>query len=64
MKVVSGIVATMCFAIAGLLPIWGAWLLVTNDPDGGRHPVGAVMILVAALCGVLGLVSFRRSRRL
>jgi drug/metabolite transporter (DMT)-like permease len=63
MRVALGIVATVYFAVAGLLLIWGAWLLATDDPDGGRHPVGAVMLVVAAVCGVLGLVSIRRSRR-
>ena len=59
----SAIVATVYFVVIGLLLVWGGWLLVTDDPDGGRHPVGGVMLAVAALCGILGLVSFRRSRR-
>jgi hypothetical protein len=63
MKVASGIVATVCFTVTGLLLIWGGWLLATNDPDGGRHPVGAVMLVVALLCGFLGLVSSRRFHR-
>lgn len=63
MRVASGIVATVYFAVTGLLLIWGGWLLATDDPDGGRHPMGAVMLVVAVLCGLLGLVSFRRSRR-
>lgn len=62
MRLASGIAAWLYFAATGLLLVWGAWLLVTRDPDGGRHPVGAVMFIVAILCGVLGLVSFRRSR--
>lgn len=63
MKVAPGIVATMYFAATGLLLIWGVWLLATDDPDGGRHPAGAVMVVVAVLFGVLGVALFRRSRR-
>jgi len=60
---VAGIVATVYIAVTGLLLIWGGWLLATDDPDGGRPPVGAVMLVVAVLAGVVALVSFRRSRR-
>jgi hypothetical protein len=63
MKLALGIVATVYFAVTGLLFLWGGWLLASDDPDGGRHPVGGVMLGGAALCGVLGLVVFRRSRR-
>jgi drug/metabolite transporter (DMT)-like permease len=63
MKVASSIVTTVLFALVGLLLIWGGWLSVTDDPDGGRHPVGAVMLVVAVLGAVLGLVLLRRSRR-
>jgi hypothetical protein len=63
MRVAAGIVATVCFTVTGLLLIWGGWLLATNDPDGGRHPVGAVVLVVAVLSGFLGLVSSRRIRR-
>jgi hypothetical protein len=64
MKVPSGILAMAYFAAIGLLLVWGAWLVVANDPDGGRHPAGAVMLVVAVVFGVVGLVSFRRFRRL
>jgi hypothetical protein len=63
MKVASGIGATVYFVVTGLLLIWGGWLLATDDPDGGRHPAGAVMLVVAVLGGFVGLVSFRRFRR-
>jgi hypothetical protein len=63
MKAASGIVATVSLGGAGLLFFWGAWLLATNDLQGGRHIVGAAMLVVAVLCGVLGLVALRRSRR-
>ena len=57
------IVAAVYVAVTGLLLIWGGWLLATDDPDGGRHPVGTIMLVVAALGGVGGLVSLGRSRR-
>jgi hypothetical protein len=63
MKAVSVIVATVSFAVIALLFVWGGWLLATDDPDGGRHPVGAVMLGVAVFSGLVGLVSVRRSRR-
>jgi membrane protein DedA with SNARE-associated domain len=63
LKVASGIAASASFAVAGLLLIWGGWLVATDDPDGGRHLVGAVVLVVAVLCVVVGVISFRRSRR-
>ena len=63
MKAGSQIVATVYFALIALLLGWAVWLLVTDDPDGGRRPAGTVMLVVAVLLGVLGLVSLRRSRR-
>jgi hypothetical protein len=63
MKAARAIVATAYVAATGLLLVWGAWLLATDDPDGGRHPVGAVIVVVALLACVLGLVVFRASRR-
>ena len=63
LKAGSQIVATVYFALIALLLGWAVWLLVTDDPDGGRHPAGTVMLVVAVLLGVLGLVSLRRSRR-
>ena len=63
MKAALGIVAVLSFIVAGLLLVWGGWLLATDDPDGGRHPAGAVMLVVAVLSGLLSLVSFRWLRR-
>ena len=56
------ILATVYFGLVALLFVWAVWLLATDDPDGGRHPAGTVMLVVAGLLGVLGLVSLRRSR--
>src|SRR3954464_7061056 len=63
MKAASWIVAALSVGCAGLLLFWGVWLLATNDLQGGRDMVGATMIVVAVLCGVLGLVALRRARR-
>lgn len=63
MRFASWIVAALCSAVSGLLLLWGGWLLVTDDPDGGRHPVGAVMLVVAVLAGILALAAVGRSRQ-
>ena len=51
------------FALVALLVVWATWLLATDDPDGGRHPVGAVILVVAVILGTVGAVSARRGRR-
>ena len=63
MKRLAGVVAAAYFAAVGLLLLWGAWLLLTNDPDGGRHPVGGAMVGVSLLFAAVGVVFLRRSRR-
>jgi hypothetical protein len=63
MKVAAGIVATVSFMVAALLLAWGGWLVGTDDPDGGRHPVGALMLGVGVVAVSLGLVSSRWVRR-
>jgi hypothetical protein len=50
----------VCFASVGLLVVWAVWLLTGDDPDGGRHPAGVVMLVVAVLFGVVGAVLARR----
>jgi len=40
--------------------MWGAWLLLSDDPDGGRHAGGWFMIVVAAVLGLpTALLSWR-----
>jgi len=56
------VLAAVYFGLIALLFVWAVWLLATDDPDGGRHPTGTVMLVVAVLLGVLGLLSLRRSR--
>jgi hypothetical protein len=53
-------------AVAGLLLAllfiaYGVWLIVTPDYDGGRRPVGALVLTLAI---PLALVSFFALRRL
>jgi uncharacterized membrane protein YfcA len=43
---------------------WGLWLLVTNDPDGGRHPAGVLLVTVGAVVGGWVAYSVRRRRRI
>jgi hypothetical protein len=63
MKAASRVVTTMYVVVGGLLLVWAAWLLATDDPDGGRHPVGAVMLGAAAVSGVVGITMLRRLRK-
>jgi len=62
MKRSSGTFAIAFFAGTGLLLAWAAWLLAADDPDGGRHPIGGAMLVLAVILGVLGILSPRRSR--
>jgi len=50
-------------ALIVLLLAWAVWLLVTNDPDGGRHPMGVVILVAALLLGLAGMLLARRPRR-
>jgi hypothetical protein len=52
----------MTLAFAGALGGWGLWLLTTPDPDGGRHPVGALMLAIAAV-SIAAAVAIDRFRR-
>jgi hypothetical protein len=47
---------------AVLFGAWGLWLLLTDDPDGGRHPFGALMVGIALGAGVMCLLAVRRRR--
>jgi hypothetical protein len=60
---VGVIVALTFFAFDALLLIWGGWLLSTDDPDGGRHPVGGAMVAVSLLFAAVGVVGIGRSLR-
>jgi hypothetical protein len=62
MKRSSGTLLILFFVGIGLLLAWAAWLLATHDADGGRHPMGAAMLVLAVILGVLGILSLRRSR--
>jgi hypothetical protein len=60
---VRRLVLAVYFAGSALLLIWAVWLLATADPDGGRHPVGAAMLVVGLLLVVLGVASVMRTSR-
>ena len=49
--------------IGSVLAAWGLWLLVTADPDGGRHPVGALALTAGALGILVAVLGMRRHRR-
>jgi thiol:disulfide interchange protein len=55
------LVALAGFLVALLFIAYGVWLVVTPDYDGGRGPVGA---LVLALAIPLSLVSVAALKRL
>ena len=42
---------------------YGSWLLVTPDYDGGRRPVGALVIAAVAAIVALAYVVRRATRR-
>jgi hypothetical protein len=41
---------------------WGVWLLVTADPDGGRHPAGALLVTAGVVVGAWVAFAARRRR--
>jgi hypothetical protein len=43
-----------------LLGAWALWLLLTEDPDGGRHPVGGIMLTVAVLLALVAAALLKR----
>jgi hypothetical protein len=45
-----------------LLGVWGVWLLATDDPDGGRHPMGALMLGAVIVVGLLWAASLARDK--
>jgi hypothetical protein len=48
--------------LGAILAAWAIWLLVTPDYDGGRRPVGAMVVGPAALLIVGSLLILRRLR--
>jgi hypothetical protein len=50
-------------AVGALVLGWAVWLLFTPDPDGGRHPVGGLLLVVGLLFLGPALVALRRQRR-
>ena len=48
--------------VALLFAMWGAWLLLGDDPEGGRHPAGWFMLGVAVVLAVPAIMLWRRNR--
>ena len=48
---------------AGLLAIYGIWLLTSEDLQGGRDALGAVAIAIAMVAAVFALFVFSLGRR-
>jgi hypothetical protein len=60
---VTRIAQTVSLGLSLLLGIWGAWLLVSEDLDGGRRPMGGILLAVALLTALLTLLSLALARR-
>ena len=48
------------FLIALLFIAYGAWLVATPDYDGGRRPVGAIVLALAIPLCLMSLAALRR----
>jgi hypothetical protein len=59
--VVRAAALTVFFA-ALLFGSWGLWLVATPDHDGGRHPVGAIMLVLSILLLLISVAALRRRR--
>ncbi len=54
---------SVAVGVALLFAIWGAWLLLGDDPEGGRHPAGWWFMLgVAVVLAVPAIMLWRRNR--
>jgi hypothetical protein len=45
-----------------LLGSWGLWLVATPDYDGGRRPVGAIILALAIALLLISAAVLRRRR--
>ena len=46
------VLTVLGLAFLGFLIAWGTWLVVTPDPDGGRRPVGLIILGFALVVAV------------
>lgn len=60
----AGVVQTITLGMSLALGIWGTWLLMTDDPDGGRRPMGGIMLAVAVVTAFLTLLPLVRATRI
>jgi MFS-type transporter involved in bile tolerance (Atg22 family) len=56
-------VALAGFVVALLFIAYGVWLVVTPDYDGGRRPVGAVVLALAIPLSLVSVAALNRLRR-
>jgi hypothetical protein len=52
---VLGLVAGTLLVLVAFAEYYGVWLLTTDDPDGGRHPVGTIVVVGSSLVGIVAL---------
>jgi hypothetical protein len=50
-------------AISVVFVVWGVWLLLTSDPEGERHPMGNVLVVIGAVAIIVVGFSARRRWR-
>jgi hypothetical protein len=56
-------VALAGFMVALLFIAYGVWLLVTPDYDGGRRPVGAIVLALAIPLSPVAIAALKRLRK-
>jgi len=54
------LVALAGFLVALLFIAYGLWLVVTPDYDGGRRPVGALVLALAIPLSLVSVVALKR----
>ncbi len=56
-------VALAGFLVALLFVAYGVWLVVTPDYDGGRRPVGALVLALAIPVSLVAVAVVKRPRK-
>jgi hypothetical protein len=57
------LVALAAFLVALLFIAYGVWLVVTPDYDGGRRPVGALVLALAIPLSLVAIAAQKRLRK-
>lgn len=57
------IAAAASLGISILFVVWGAWLLLTDDPGEGRHEAGVILLSIGVAAGLIATFDLRRRWR-